>query len=555
MAGVITQLEIENNLTVTGEMNITNKITGNNDLKIIGNVDILSDVKIEQILDVSDNILANTIISNRNKNRYYNTVLTTNNNYIDMSGSALLIPRMYGMGPNGRIDTNEQDDIAQLGMIVYDTEKHQYLGIVEYEGKKYWSGLGGVISIDQKTRIEAYNDDDSGESWRDISGLHFFTNGSERMVIDKSGNVGIGTTYPTASFSVISNKDNEKPSGNQQIHHIGCHLGQDTSGIAYLELCDDDGGRIDFSKDNAEYSGRLFYDNINNFMSFHTNGSEKVRITNQGKVGINITNPNNALSISGEKNGTAYEFGCHLGQTSDGISYLELSNIGESGIFFIRHEQGQPNTNTLKGKISYKYDNNSTSLDFLGFWAPSHDTPIEEDNYAMRINQDGSIVLNNPYNLQHSTIWDDDPNFVPTLDVSGVIKGTYLVLDNDMETKGDITAFYSSSDKRLKTNIETIDNSLDILKNIRGVRFNWNENAKNINNNVNLDKKEMGVIAQEIEPLIPEVIKKGISGYKAVRYEKIVPLLIECIKEQQSQINNQHKEIELIKAQLREILK
>ena len=46
-----------------------------------------------------------------------------------------------------------------------------------------------------------------------------------------------------------------------------------------------------------------------------------------------------------------------------------------------------------------------------------------------------------------------------------------------------------------------------------------------------MSKVELGVIAQEIEEYIPEVIKEGIGNYKAVRYEKIVPILIECIKD------------------------
>jgi hypothetical protein len=102
---------------------------------------------------------------------------------------------------------------------------------------------------------------------------------------------------------------------------------------------------------------------------------------------------------------------------------------------------------------------------------------------------------------------------------------------DDIVAGGDITAFFSSSDKRLKTNITDITDYHHIIKNIKGVRFNWNENAKSINPNVDLSKVELGVIAQEIEEYIPEVIKEGISNYKAVRYEKIVPILIECIKD------------------------
>ena len=119
-----------------------------------------------------------------------------------------------------------------------------------------------------------------------------------------------------------------------------------------------------------------------------------------------------------------------------------------------------------------------------------------------------------------------------------------LAVNGSITATGDITAFYASSDKRLKKNIVTIENPLDIINNIRGVRFNWNEEAQKVNSGVDLNKIEMGVIAQEIEDHIPEVIKDGLQGYKAVRYEKIVPLLIETIKEQQKQINKLNDRLE-----------
>jgi len=112
---------------------------------------------------------------------------------------------------------------------------------------------------------------------------------------------------------------------------------------------------------------------------------------------------------------------------------------------------------------------------------------------------------------------------------------------------GDITAFFSSSDERLKKNIYDISNYEDIIKNVRGVRFNWNEEAKNINSNVDLSKVELGVIAQEVEDYIPEIIKDGIGKYKAVRYEKITPILIECIKDLYTKVEKLEEEVRVLK--------
>ena len=96
----------------------------------------------------------------------------------------------------------------------------------------------------------------------------------------------------------------------------------------------------------------------------------------------------------------------------------------------------------------------------------------------------------------------------------------------------DITAFFSS-DKRLKDNITKIEDPLKKLEKINGYTFDWIP-KENIHSN---EGKDIGVIAQEIEEVMPEITTTRENGYKAVKYEKIVPLLIECIKEQQIQID------------------
>ena len=98
--------------------------------------------------------------------------------------------------------------------------------------------------------------------------------------------------------------------------------------------------------------------------------------------------------------------------------------------------------------------------------------------------------------------------------------------------EGDLIAF-SASDKRLKDNIKPIENALDKVNKISGVEFDWNSNQDTYADGMH----DIGVIAQEIEEVIPEVVKTRDNGYKAVKYEKIVPLLIEAIKEQQKQID------------------
>ena len=92
---------------------------------------------------------------------------------------------------------------------------------------------------------------------------------------------------------------------------------------------------------------------------------------------------------------------------------------------------------------------------------------------------------------------------------------------------GDIIAYYSS-DERLKENITPIENALSKIESISGNTYDWKEGFDNIHPHKGND---VGVIAQEIEKVLPQVVVNRENGYKAVDYEKIIPLLIESIKE------------------------
>ena len=114
-----------------------------------------------------------------------------------------------------------------------------------------------------------------------------------------------------------------------------------------------------------------------------------------------------------------------------------------------------------------------------------------------------------------------------------------------LTVEGDITAF--SSDKRLKKNIEIIENPLQKIDKLSGFIYDWDLKKCNEVGFNPKDEKQIGVFAQDVKEVIPEAVKPApfdtkdgisISGdnYLTVQYEKIVPLLIECIKELKEEI-------------------
>lgn len=110
----------------------------------------------------------------------------------------------------------------------------------------------------------------------------------------------------------------------------------------------------------------------------------------------------------------------------------------------------------------------------------------------------------------------------------------------DFEVQGTMAATadviaYMSSDKRLKDNIKPIENPIDKIKQIGGYSFDWNDKQDIYKGS------DFGVIAQEIEKVLPSLVQDREDGYKGVKYDKIVSLLIEAIKDQQKQIDELKK--------------
>ena len=123
----------------------------------------------------------------------------------------------------------------------------------------------------------------------------------------------------------------------------------------------------------------------------------------------------------------------------------------------------------------------------------------------------------------------------------------------DFHSDGDVIAYSTTiSDERVKTDVKTIESAVDKVSKIRGVEYTWTHGKRK-------GKKDIGVIAQEVEKVLPEIVHekdmplwrdKGeevLDKYKTVDYEKLTAVLIESVKEQQEQINQLKLEIEELK--------
>ena len=120
-----------------------------------------------------------------------------------------------------------------------------------------------------------------------------------------------------------------------------------------------------------------------------------------------------------------------------------------------------------------------------------------------------------------------------TLDMSEGGNAQFLknISGSQIEASGDVIAF-GSSDERLKDNIKPITEPLWKVSQIGGYTFDWNEKQDTY------EGHDVGVVAQEIHKVLPEVVAERSNGYLGVKYEKIVPLLIESIKELKKEVDD-----------------
>ena len=132
-----------------------------------------------------------------------------------------------------------------------------------------------------------------------------------------------------------------------------------------------------------------------------------------------------------------------------------------------------------------------------------------------------TVISSNNFATRTSNVFTGLQNITGSLILTGSAD-----IDGDINATGDITAYYSS-DERLKENITRIKSPSTKIKLIHGVEFDWVP-KKGIHNNKGRD---VGVIAQDIEKILPEIVITKKNGYKAVNYEKLVALLIEVNKD------------------------
>jgi hypothetical protein len=296
-------------------------------------------------------------------------------------------------------------------------------------------------------------------------------------------------------------------------------------------------GPVTFNKEIRAKSQTTFSNTVRFTQGTQSTSSTTGDLIISGGVGIGKdVYVNGTLNVTG-----ATTLSSTLGVT--GATTLS-STLGVTGATTLSSTLNVTGVTTLSSTLNVTAPTNlSSTLDVTGITTLNSlnintTGAVQGDLYSSG-GGDGIFNINNTTN-SGTTVFNNKNSSGVYNDILTLTSST-VTIDGALTVTGDITAL--TSDMRLKTNIEPIENALNKVLKLNGFTYNFNETAEKLGLNPTI--RHSGVSAQEVKEVLPEVISSaGVGGdYIAVKYDKIVPLLIEAIKDLKTEINELKKSI------------
>lgn len=444
-------------------------------------------------------------------------------------------------------------------------------------------GHNGTSFITERAAIEM----NATENWTSTANgiyMSFSTtaNGttgmSERMRIADNGRLGIGTTDPQKKVHISSGNSGVTPSSTANLL-----LEDNVSHYIQMSSPEVEETGLLFGKPSNSASGGVIY-NASNGMDFRTGGNtNRVTITSAGNVGIGTVSPTNTLHVAGS---TLIQ-GDFTVNTSFPFVAVNTNGINQNAGMVMR-QQG-----TTRGWVYYENSSaalkinatstgtgagglNVKSSGFVGIGTESPNRTLEVSDSGtpfIRVSDvsGGSAIglellrtgsgfndwrmQNDGGELKFGASFDDFSNtteqyimgtgaFRPALDNARDLGSASFRFDDVFATNGVI----QTSDRREKENILASNYGLDEVLKLNPVTYYWKNKSDN--------GRKLGLIAQEVATLVPEVVngltKEGKIGDNrlGMNYGELVPVLINAIKEQQAMIEKLSSDVKTLKSEI-----
>jgi hypothetical protein len=447
---------------------------------------------------------------------------------------------------DGAVTSNKLDtNISIAGNVSVGLEPYTSSGLLNLKGsglalKNDLNGGGNNWSLIQN------------QATTDSASIDFISGQGLAMTIAHDKNVGIGTITPTAPMTVSKSVLGATTFSTEQVSifnnqtgvagneaTIGFHLNNSSWGSATTFA------RVSAQLENGSTgASSLVFGTAENGAS--ATATERMRIDSSGNVGINESNPDSnnvgvdrVLQITSTRPSIRLKSSyspsgadCEIVSEADGA--MVLRNHYQSGNISLMTNDSERMRITSGGNIlvggSVDYSRISVSN---GNSTRTGITLSDENTASLMLfagNNSDAVIAIDTQNLSFKT--------GATAGQDNGTERMRLQTNGDLHVDGDVIAYSTTiSDERLKDDIQTIDNALDKVSNLRGVSYTWNNGKRK-------GQKDLGLIAQEVEQVLPELVREKempmIDGgtYKTVDYEKIVGVLIEAVKELKAEVES-----------------
>lgn len=354
-----------------------------------------------------------------------------------------------------------------------------------------------------------------------------------QLKIDNSGNVGIGTSTPSAKLNLIENGESTTQSTfTQGVGYAGFLLNTEYTANAFTPGL--------FWQTSNNYSTKpkggiyLKETSTGSYMYLGTSNNYTTGITNDGLI---ITPSGTLQTVSGSASTPSFSFAgtTNTGIFSSGSGILNFSNAGSEKMRI--ESDGDvcigTTSSSVKGRLYIVQDNSTDAACGLRVYKSSTGVGY---GIISQVSDTSSKAL---------VVQNSGDKFCVLGSGKTQIGGVYGYYPWMLTVWGTTYSYagYYSSDVLFKQNITPVTTAIDKLNQINGVKYSYNNTA--FPNRHFPNGYTYGVIAQEVQSVLPELVQADSAGYLAVNYDGLIPILIEAVKTQQKQIDDQQALISL----------
>lgn len=358
--------------------------------------------------------------------------------------------------------------------------------------------------------------------------MSLWTKDQEWLRILADGKMGLGTSTPAGQLHIRSGAVGGGIHGNYD--NLIIEDNGENIGLSFKSSSTNNAG-IAFGDAEDTNTGRILYSHNNDHMSFYVNDSERIRLQSNGRVGVGTNNPQEKLHVAGPMQ-VEYSVGSIK---IDNIPSVGNNNWVRSSIISSRNGDLEWSDLDYKWSIGNQSGNDWTAI--------LHTNPGELQFFT---GKPGAFSLdNNTFRNTYQRM---------TIDGDGLVGIGIRNPSEKLHINGTVKAntFDNSSDRRWKKDITDIEEAAEILSELRPVAYSWRVEEfpeKDFDDNIHY-----GVIAQELEKVLPELVSTDNEGYKSVDYLGMIGLLIKGFQERGEEVERLKEELAAERATDREAL-